>query len=268
MTHQITTAIETITPTAAAGWLKQNTFNRPVNDNRVIQYMCDIVDNKWVVNGETVKFHADGRLLDGQHRLLACVEAKKSFETMVVRGITDEKAFATIDVGETRTHGDIFHIAGFPDQNNISSMATILYFMEKKQVSLTKIGMKNALPKVLLLEWANKRRDALIACNRAAGVNPAKKFLPQSMIGAMMYLFAQKNNAEAEDFIGKLGSGEGLTRTDPVYVLREKLIENSMSKEKLPRPLVLAYCITAWNKTRAGESSKFIKLAEEFPKIK
>ena len=246
--------------------MQSNSKNRVIDETRVVTYMCEMLEDKWVVNGESIKFSAEGELLDGQHRLMACIEAKVPFTSVVVRGVAST-AFTTIDVGKTRTNADIFHIAGFADQNNVAAIASISHSYENGYVTLKNIGAKRALPKQQLLSWAEERRDRLIECNRfASSMNP--KFMSRSMLGALRYLFGKRSHAAAEAFLTSLCTGEGLLRVNPAYVLRERLIANASNRDKMPRAVMMAYCIIAWNKFRADEEIKALKLSETFPKIR
>lgn len=264
------TTLETITPAMARQWLESNTANRPINDNRVLQYAQEMTDDRWVVNGETIKFSIEGILIDGQHRLRACDVADVTFQSYVVRGISDGRAFATVDVGETRTHGDIFYIAGFKDQSNVSAAAMLLYNYSQKKITIRSMGNKLPIPKEVLLEWALPRREHLENAVAFAQRSAARKLVPPSMIAASLVLFREKSITQAEQFIVDLGEGAGLTKTDAVYWLRERLIQNQASKERLPRLTVFALILKAWNKRRAGEVTKTLKLLDDeaFPRVK
>lgn len=101
---------KTITPEIAHEWLRGNTINRPVKQHYVRMLASDMELGRWKRNGETIK--RNGRLLlDGQHRLLACIMANTPFETLVVDGI-DRDVFPTIDDGCPRSRIDTLAVAG------------------------------------------------------------------------------------------------------------------------------------------------------------
>ena len=64
-----------------------------------------------MLNGETVKIASDGTILDGQHRLYACIQAGVPFETVVIRGLPPE-AQDTIDTGMARKFADQLALRG------------------------------------------------------------------------------------------------------------------------------------------------------------
>lgn len=62
---------EVITPERAAEMLSKNKSNRKINQANVRRIADDMLTGNYKLNGETIKFYADGTLADGQHRLTA-----------------------------------------------------------------------------------------------------------------------------------------------------------------------------------------------------
>src|SRR5262245_40256746 len=82
-------------------------------------------NGRWNLNGDTIKFSADDKLIDGQHRLQACVECGVGFPTLVARGI-HEDAFLTIDRNQSWSTAQMLHLTdGISDYNAVS--ATLNY---------------------------------------------------------------------------------------------------------------------------------------------
>lgn len=79
--------IETIDPGQAALYLSNNAKHRPIKDKKVAEYMSEMRDGKWRLNGKTICFDSTGRLLNGQHRLSAVIRSGVSLTTVVVRGL-------------------------------------------------------------------------------------------------------------------------------------------------------------------------------------
>lgn len=101
-----------VEPRAAEEWLKKNCENnRRVVWSRVKQYAADMRAGKWRLSDQAVSFNAEGRLVNGQHRLLACIEAGCEFVTLVVFGLPADSMF-TLDGGKKRTTDDNAGITG------------------------------------------------------------------------------------------------------------------------------------------------------------
>lgn len=100
----------TITPRVAEELLKFNTNNRPVNRRALKRYISSMEKGDFVKSTDTISFDKDGKLINGQHRLLACVQAGKPFESTVqFNGIQHLE----VDRGVTRTPEDNILISGF-----------------------------------------------------------------------------------------------------------------------------------------------------------
>lgn len=281
--------LETITPEQAEKWLQRMVSNRTLSQSKEIEYAIVIDEGKWVVNGETIKFNAKGELIDGQHRLRGCVLAGKPFRSWVAYDIDDDRAFATIDVGKTRTHGDVFSIAGYPNSNLSSGAALLVYqyknnllnpggsenrrYTKGSKALLQKIGKLpvkgGSVTKDELLLFAEPFKDRLIAAIRFAENVKVRKILSTGMVAGCYFLFCEKSQTDAERFFTDLCEGVGLSGSDPVYWLRERLMTNMAAPHKLTRGAILTLVFKAWNKRRTGEKTKTLKLieGEAFPKI-
>lgn len=287
--RKIEAEMMTINPDMAKKWLGKMVKNRPLSESKFVEYAIAMDEGKWSENGESIKFMDDGSLFDGQHRLQACILADKPFRCLVVTGITDLSAFATVDVGKVRPHSDIFAIAGYPDSTNCSAVAMLVYqykngvfsgkggvarrysknskkFLEKLEHLPTKAGVS----KEELLRFAEPYKDRIIGAVRFAGSLKTAKMLSRGLIAGCYFLFSEKSEPDGKRFFTDLCEGVGLSGSDPVYWLRERLISNMATPHKLRRGAILHLIIKAWNKRRNGEKTKNLKLieGEDFPTIK
>lgn len=91
-----------ITPELAKFWLENNNSrNRKIIREHVKMLATDIMNGQWMQNGQPIVFGTDGNILNGQHRLAACVEANLPIENMVATGV-DPNAFSTYDTNKRR----------------------------------------------------------------------------------------------------------------------------------------------------------------------
>lgn len=117
---------EIINPETARNYLAANIYNnRRIQRDRVDAYAFDMAMGKWCNNGTTITFDNQGRLIDGQHRLMAVIKSGATIQALVVRGVDDD-AFKTIDVGQPRTNQQILRIGGnqFADKKNYAAVAS------------------------------------------------------------------------------------------------------------------------------------------------
>lgn len=124
----ILTRIETITPEKAKKYLEHNCINRKPNKSRVSQYATDMRNGKWQLNGETIIFDEDGMLKNGQHRLMAVVEADIPVQFLVVRGVPRDSSLQ--DRGRMRSVSDAMIIDGISSSlaNNKNVAIAKLHF--------------------------------------------------------------------------------------------------------------------------------------------
>jgi len=98
-------SIETIFPTTALALLRTNDGNRKLRKNVVARYAATMTQGNWLLTPEPIVIADTGRLLNGQHRLSAIVQANIGVKMFVVRNVS-EKAFPAIDRGVSRNFSD------------------------------------------------------------------------------------------------------------------------------------------------------------------
>ncbi len=95
-----------ITPEIATRFLGFNEQNRRVRHGWVGYLAYSIKSGEWQATHQGIAFSESGRLLDGQHRLMAIVKADIAINVMVTYGLPDN-AFSAIDNGMKRTDEDL-----------------------------------------------------------------------------------------------------------------------------------------------------------------
>lgn len=115
---------ELITPARAERLLKRNTNNRSVRDSAVNRYADDMKSGNWnedVIN--PIVISKDGRLLDGQHRLLAIKNSGTSIWCSIEYG-ADDSQYDYIDNGVPRRTAD--YVIG-PNKVGKTAIGSIAY---------------------------------------------------------------------------------------------------------------------------------------------
>ena len=69
----ISCKMELVTPVQASIWLKNNSHNRPLSEERVKEFCQLISSGGWNEKGSFIEVLESGLLLNGQHRLNAIV---------------------------------------------------------------------------------------------------------------------------------------------------------------------------------------------------
>lgn len=148
----VSMAVEEVHPRQAGAWLEARRANRRISPANVSFLAWQIVDGKWGLNGQALIFDTEGRLIDGQHRCAAVVEADKPIRTIVIRGI-DPEQFATIDTGAARTNAHVLAIKGRKYYTNVASVLKLLANYRDGHFTGTRSRVTNT--RILALDEAN-----------------------------------------------------------------------------------------------------------------
>lgn len=95
-----------VTPEMAKAYLEKNTDNRNKRGWWVSGLANQIKRGEWIPTHQGVGITKSGKLVDGQHRLEAIVEANIAVEIMVTTGVRDD-AYKVLDNGIKRTMADL-----------------------------------------------------------------------------------------------------------------------------------------------------------------
>lgn len=251
---KFTVAVESIDPDLARKYLAQAPENqRNINARNYESIYSAMRDGLWEASGDPIRFNEDGQLIDGQHRLQALVASERTYEFVVERGLA-RTAFSVIDTGAKRTPADLLRIAGYQNTANVASAIRILVGLEwifGGACSHTSLG-KGSVPPDILLAYAKKNCNELYRSTKiAAGSKAAKQVCsPPSVFTALHFLFSKHDSKSADEFFERLIAGDQFEygTSDPVYQLRNLLIEDRISKhQRRPAFYKAAVTIKAWN---------------------
>lgn len=229
--HRPTVSIETITPEIAEELLAHNPKNRNFREKKIKQYVAQILENKWQLNGETIKICQDGTLLDGQHRLGAIIQAQIPIDIVVVRNLSRD-VFSTIDIGSLRTAKDYLFIEGFKYPDSLAGAARTVEVL-KSNTEIQKHAFKYnrsdiSLDRIIeIVEEHPELSNAVNLCNTVFIYT--SKLIGKSITPALFYLFKQKDPTLAREFFEQLNSGAISDKESVVLKCRERLIEERLA---------------------------------------
>lgn len=265
----VTSISETIAPETAERMLGRNTNNRSVSRRQVDLFARDMKRGAWKVNGEAIKFSRTGRLLDGQHRLLACVKSGRPFTTLVIRGLPDEVQ-QTMDSGKTRTLGNVLQLRGETQSTPLAAMTRAVYVAD--QLGLEAAAQNDLHPTngelVEFLETTPQLRTLLSAAQSFNG--RSNGLLPPSMFAALWWTLAHVDTGDANRFFEHLATGADLEQGSPILALRAALFDmktRGSRANRAGRRRIAVLTVKAWNKWRAGKTVKHLRYGgdERFP---
>ena len=252
-----------ITPEIAQRLLGKQDPNRPSSRTLVAAIAADITAGNWVHNGETVCISNTGRVLDGKHRLMAVVKAGKPITTEVAFGIDDD-AFSTYDQGKKRCAGDVFAIAGEANATTLAAALGVMICEDEGNLQAAGSGTRFTVAQVS--SALDRHPGMRAAVKRARGqYRTALNLLTPRIAAWCSYRFFQVDPNAAEAWFLGLDTGTNLEPGNPVLTLRNRLIDRSTAKAKLPAREVLALAIKAFNSLRKGQTIRYLRWRTDGP---
>jgi hypothetical protein len=256
-----------IFPEDAERLLALKVKNRKLRERHLLRLTADMSAGNWLLNGEPLIFDYIGRLIDGQHRLTACIRANVPFTTFVINGGIAENSINSIDSGIARSPGDMLGFYDYVDSNHLAATCRWIYRYRTGSMQYE----KTIVSRTDLLEMVQKNPS--ISDSIQYG-RKASRFMSPSLASALHWLMSRKDKLQANAFFNDLAYGVDLSYDDPMNRLREALIRNLHKNAKLPNYHIAALTIKAWNLTRAGKKVKMLgyypnspSRPEPFPEI-
>jgi hypothetical protein len=259
-----------VTPQMADEMLGYNDRNRPQSPNTVRHYARQMKEGKWVYTRQPIIFSAEGRLIDGQHRLAACLESGVAFNVDVAFGAPDE-AFSFIDIGKKRQAADIFAINGVARYSTVAAATGwVAQYFEQGDIGRNP-GNHGRTPDELYQVFL-KHPNIQESVPFGHRVYDAGLAAPAPM-AAMHYICSRKSRRDADQFFTVLADGIGFRdKKDPIFKLHKTLQDNRAKPkdDRLSPRRIAAYTIKAWNAWRRNDTVSQFKLAdgERFPRAR
>lgn len=251
--------VVTLTPVLAELLLERNADNRNLRQRAVDTYVTDIKNGDWALNGESIKVSIEGFLNDGQHRCRAVVEAGRAIQTVILFGVERETRM-TVDQGAVRTAGNYLAMAGHENSNNIAAVASLIW--QHETFGIGNNPGKHKPTKVQVAQTAEAHPgvgDSIRAIPSSARVGRSR-----SVLAFCHYLLSRRSKSHADSFFLRLVLGDGLTRKDPIYHCRERLL----SPNRMTAAEKVEVILRTWNAHRKGQpQTKCSPILGELPKI-
>lgn len=251
-----------ITPSKASELLLNNIANnRKVSATKVMEYSQSILNDQWLVNGETIKISKSGQVIDGQHRLQAIVLANKPVKMGVMTGLPDN-VVVTLDSGKVRTAGDVLAIESGVDSKKSHVIASaikrsIMYEAGRNYASLGGHAKIYTTGTQIKLYLEKNKSDMLDSIDWVWDNLPIRgTLLPTSDIVFFHYQMKKVDRTLTEDFLKKILKGVGLDEGSTEHHLNQLLHKKRSGVSKLSMSVILPSVVKCFNSIRAGRTIK------------
>jgi hypothetical protein len=241
--------------------------NRSISDRVVEKYAQDLVKGNWCLNGESIIKHADGTLLDGQHRMLAVAKSGAAMTTNVVIVSGDKfEILKTLDGGRSRKATDYFTINGTP-YAKILPAALLLYW--KYENGSLRNNMTTSTNELVEVHEKNPGLLDSVKAVKRVQFDDLIGLVPVSVLAFLHYLFGKANSTLRDEFFDRLTGVLAAPAGTPEYALRRRLVKLREMKNR-DKAMKIGLAIKAWNVRFAGDSCVRLnwKAGCEFPTVK
>lgn len=261
------TNVETIDPRDAKRLLmaQDERTHRPLKERVVERYTGEMLAGRWRLNGEAIVLNGM-QILDGRHRLAACVRSDRPLETVVVRGVAAE-CFATIDQGVVRSPGDAFHIAGYKNASITAATARYCYLYDTTGTWSHRGGRTTS--RQVLLDYVCENPWVAEAARFITGRKD--RVLTSPSVTCAVYALCHNRPVERDIFFGDLLSGANLPAGSTCLMLRDRLAKDRRARlHRLQEDIQAAMMIKAWNAELLGKRVERLSYrpgTERFPHL-
>lgn len=261
--NEVTTQWVEMTPERASKLLQEhNPDNRKLRPRKVEIYAEDMKNGRWRETGQPILISKSGRLVDGQHRLSACVRSGKSFKTLLVEGV-DDTVIIHVDRGLPRTHGDMLKFRGNEKwTEDVARVAKLLVALNRG-IHLANRQAVTVLGDELIIHVSEKWYDEIIECLRRGSVLDNRLGISRRLWAAFIFEIRRIDEEMANEFYDRLNSGAGLEHGSAILALRNWAItqarRNQDKKAALSDQMYFVAFHKAWNAWLRGENVNAIK---------
>ncbi len=265
----------TVTPKLAEEYLLRNIrgANREVALSTVRYYARQMKLGDWAKTGESLCFTTEGLLMNGQHRLWGCYLGGASFDTYIVFDVpVSPVVFAFYDNGKTRSAATALKTGGF---DGVSSLInTIIQIREnvgqdhytmQRAIRLERMAPVEVL-RIAQSDSKLKEAARLTASDYRAAIGVIGY---KDVTGYIAYrILSSYDEIVLEEFMRDVEAPEGeLPEENAAAALRRCLEADHKKQHPMPRHLVLAHVIKAFNAWKINQPVKRLKIpvTDEFP---
>lgn len=237
-----------ITPELAACLLQNNACIKKVNTEELKKIKKDLIAGNFKFNGATISLNEKGQLIDGQLRLLACAETGISFKSLIVYGLSSQEQYVK-DTGKSRNIIQLMTKKGYKNSKALYYCTLILYKILKSNNETIDESYEFDVTNTEvfhIIELFPKLIDSvnLIMKNK-------NKYLTTEIYQLIIldYLCRIVDNTPmiADKFLKILSNEEPTESTNPVFILRNILMNSIISKKNLSKRKQLGLLIQSYN---------------------
>jgi hypothetical protein len=274
MTNKNDIRVVEVTAAIAEEYLKSNASNRRVRWFNVSKYAADMVAGRWLLSTDLIGFDTSGRLIQGQHRLFAVIEAEKekpgiSVPMLVAWGFPPD-TYDVLDQGSLRGVHQVLATHGVTNAIVTAAAARQVLFYDRFPSVIWRGN--EAVSRVEVTDFVLQHREDFHEAQQLRGKEaPGRRslFNVTSMTVAHFLVMRDSEKSEMWDsWMDAVATGANLPPGHPALVLRngDMLATWGMNGAQ---PRLGAY-IKMWNYFIEGRTTRALRFRRDelpMPKV-
>lgn len=269
-----------VTPELAEKWLvERNTNNRKLTKAAVDRWAGEMLAGRWDADASDIKFSRTGELIDGQHRLAACVKAGVPFATTIKTGLSlDTKR--RIDIGVRRSTSHTFQIERVYEANNVAAAINLRLRYEDAESKGLKLDASPSTRRTVValspdaaLEYLRAHPEHEKTAPTAGQMHKTGPGIAKSAWFAFMAMAAYVDERDAFAFADEVLGGD-MRPGSPVIALMRYLAAiaarprtGKLTQERNASDKHLTAMLTVWNAWRMDEHLDRVTVRDTDPFI-
>lgn len=265
------TSIEKIGPDEAREYLSSNIENnRKVANTHVLNLALAMQKGQWELNGQGIVISSTGKLIDGQHRMMAVIKSGCHCDFLVIRGV-DEDCFKTLGGNKARGPADTLSTYGVSNCNVVA--ASIRIYLVYCGALLRNDGKGGSMNTYILpthTDVVNEYQSSPEIYGIATKIGQNLKKVTTPTVASSAFVVIVKKGGHPIDkvaeFWKKVENAEMMKGKDPRLVLRDRLFRAKTDKNyKLTSSTAMCLAIKAWNAFILGKEISILKYVDREP---
>ena len=228
-----------ITPEMAKGFLAKSNGNRAIRTKtKLLAYKKDMERGAWQYNGDAIRFTYDGVLVDGHHRLTACVETGCSFEADIV--LIPSSSVHTMDKGATRSEADSLVMEYGYEKGRANAIVTAVTSIIQHDAGASSWpnaggALQHRVTHHVVAGWVDENKEKINASVEFAfSFEKAYRLITQGHICALHFLGSRAYGSDVtEAFLTKVMTGHYIEPGTTAEHIRTTLLMSRSGQVKM-----------------------------------
>lgn len=206
----------------------------------------DIKNDLWSFTNASIAFDVDGKLVDGQHRLMAITTTDKKVPVLVVDGLPRQSCGnPAADTGMKRMASHHLQNNGVINSRDVAATARKICGLLLSNENAADRNMTDAA----VVQTVIENSDIESSVHKMIS---SKRLCPVSVASAWYWVARQVNEALADEFADCLLGQKECTSFDPAIKLRETLLAAKNKNERVQSNRQINLFFSAWQKKQEG----------------